>query len=341
MIVAAIDEAVTAGATRVAACDVVGLSVRTLERWRGAHTADARHGPTHAPANRITEAERRALCATVTAVAYRDLSPHQIVPKLADEGIYLASESTMYRVLRAEDLLTRRGRARAPVVRYVASHIAHGPNQVWSWDITYLPTPVKGVFLYLYLLMDVWSRKIVGAHVYATEEAVHAAALFTRTCERAALNPKGLVLHADNGGPMKASTMVARLESLGVLPSFSRPRVSNDNPFSEALFRTLKYCPAYPTKPFADLAAAQAWVDAFAHWYNHEHQHSAIRFVTPEDRHAGREPAILAARHRVYERARTKHPARWSGTTRDWAPVTTVRLNPTKEDLVAQVRDAA
>ncbi len=341
MIVADIEAAVTAGAARAAACTLVGLSVRTLERWRGAHPTDARHGPNHVPANHYSDAERRAICTTVTALAYRDLSPHQIVPRLADQGIYLASESTIYRVLRAEHLLTHRGRAKAPVARVVTAQIAHGPNQVWSWDITYLPTPVRGQFFYLYLIMDVWSRKIVGQHVYDTESAAHAAALFTRTCQRASLDPRGLVLHADNGGPMKASTMVATLERLGVLPSFSRPRVSNDNPFSEALFRTLKYCPAYPSQPFADLAAATEWVDRFVAWYNHDHQHSAIRFVTPEDRHTGRETAILAARQQVYEAARVKHPERWSGTTRNWAPVTTVRLNPTRDDLLDQVRDAA
>ena len=341
MIVADIEAAVTAGAARAPACALVGISVRTVERWRGAHPTDARHGPKHVPANTYSAAERRAICATVTALAYRDLSPHQIVPRLADQGVYLASESTIYRVLRAEDLLTRRGRAKAPVARLVTAQIAHGPNQVWSWDITYLPTPVRGVFLYLYLILDVWSRKIVGAHVYDTESAAHAAALFTRTCQRAALDPRGLVLHADNGGPMKASTMVVTLERLGVLPSFSRPGVSNDNPFSEALFRTLKYCPAYPSTPFRDLAAATAWVDHFVHWYNHTHQHSAIRFVTPEARHTGRERAILAARQQVYERAREHRPDRWSGATRNWTPVTTVRLNPTKGDLVDQARDAA
>ena len=341
MIVADIDAAVTAGAARAPACALVGISVRTVERWRGAHPTDARHGPKHTPANTYSDAERRAICATVTALAYRDLSTHQIVPRLADQGVYLASESTIYRVLRAADLLTRRGRAKAPVVRVVAAQIAHGPNQVWSWDITYLPTPVRGVFLYLYLILDVWSRKIVGAHVYDTESATHAAALFTRTCQRVALDPRGLVLHADNGGPMKASTMVVTLERLGVLPSFSRPRVSNDNPFSEALFRTLKYCPAYPSRPFVDLAAANAWVDRFVQWYNHDHQHSAIRFVTPEDRHTGRELAILAARQQVYARAQQTHPARWSGPMRNWAPVLTVRLNPTKDDLLDQVRDAA
>ena len=341
MIVAEMQVAIDAGARRAAACAVVGLSVRTVERWRGAHPTDDRHGPHHVPANKYTDAERRTICATVTALAYRDLSPHQIVPRLADQGVYLASESTIYRVLRAEHMLTRRGRAKAPVVRLVMAQIAHGPNQVWSWDITYLPTPVRGVFLYLYLILDVWSRKIVGAHVYDTESAVHAAALFTRTCHRAQLDPHGLVLHADNGGPMKASTMVVTLERLGVLPSFSRPGVSDDNPISEALFRTLKYCPAYPHKPFVDLAAATTWVDTFVSWYNHDHQHSAIRFVTPEDRHTGREHTILAARQRLYQRAKQKHPARRSGATRNWTPVKTVRLNPTKDDRLDQVRDAA
>ena len=341
MIVTLIEEAVGAGARRQPACTQLGLSVRTVERWRGAHPADARHGPRHAPANKYSDAERRAICATVTALASRDLSPHQIVPRLADRGQFLASESTIYRVLRERDVLTRRGRAKAPVVRCVAAQIAHGPNQVWSWDITYLPTPVRGVFLSLYLILDVWSRKIVGAHVYDTESAAHAAARFTRTCQRAQLDPRGLVLHADNGGPMKASTMVATLELLGVLPSFSRPRVSNDTPFSEALFRTLKYCPAYPSGPCADCAAAAAWVARFVQWYNHDHQHSAIRFVTPEERHTGRATAILAQRHRVYERARQKHPERWSGATRNWTPVTTVRLNPTRDELVDQERRAA
>lgn len=175
MIIADIETAVVAGARRGAACTVVGLSARTLERWRGTHPTDERHGCKHAPANRYTDADRRRICTTVTQRAYRDLSPHQIVPRLADAGVFLASESTIYRVLRAEDLLARRGRARAPVVRVVPAQIAHGPNQVWSWDITYLPTAVRGRFLYLYLMLDVWSRKIVAAHLYDTESAAHAA----------------------------------------------------------------------------------------------------------------------------------------------------------------------
>ncbi|MDA1196207.1 MAG: IS3 family transposase, partial [Planctomycetota bacterium] len=326
-----LEEAVTAGARRAPACQVLGLSVRTVERWRGAHpgaSEDARHGPRHAPANKLSIAERRTLLDAANAVGYRELSPHQIVPRLADLGRYLGSESTLYRVLRAEELLAHRGRTKPPIRRPPRAHIATQPAQVWSWDITYLKTPVRGLFFYLYLMMDVWSRKIVGWNVYDVESAALAAALFTATCGRHHLDPRGIVLHADNGGPMKGATMVVTLERLGVLASFSRPSVSNDNPFSESLFRTLKYRPEYPTQPFADLAAARDWVRAFVRWYNSEHLHSAIRFVTPDDRHAGRDLARLTARQLVYERARDANPARWSGATRNWTPILVVALNP-------------
>ncbi|MGH7654736.1 MAG: transposase, partial [Gemmatimonadaceae bacterium] len=205
---------------------------------------------------------------------------------------------------------------------------ATGPDQVWSWDITYLKTPVRGLYCYLYLMLDIWSRKIVGWQVYDVESADCAAALFTDTCAAHRLDPRGIVLHADNGGPMKGATMLVTLERLGVLPSFNRPRVSNDNAFSESLFRTLKYRPEYPAQPFADLAAARAWVGQFVHWYNTVHLHSAIRFVTPAARHAGRDTAQLRARQAVYAAARARHPARWSRATRNWTPIPIVTLNP-------------
>jgi putative transposase len=331
MIRVLIEEAVVAGARRAPACQLVGLSARSVERWRAGpdDTAeDARHGPRHAPANKLSSAERRTLLDTVNAATFRELTPHQIVPRLADLGCYLASESTIYRVLRAEQLLAHRGRAKAPVRRAPRAHIATGPDQVWTWDITYLRTPVRGLFLYLYLMMDIWSRKVVGWAVHEVEAADLAATLFTATCRAHHLDPRGIVLHADNGGPMKGATMVVTLERLGVLASFSRPNVSNDNPFSESLFRTLKYRPEYPTQPFVDLAAARTWVGTFVRWYNTTHLHSAIRFVTPEDRHAGRDTALLAARHAVYAAARTRRPERWSGRTRNWDPITDVTLNP-------------
>ena len=165
--------------------------------------------------------------------------------------------------------------------------------------------------------------------VYEAESAELAAGLIEGQCAALGLDPQGLVLHADNGGPMKGATMVATLERLGsILASFSRPSVSDDNPYSEALFRTLKYRPEYPDQPFEDVAAARAWVEAFVRWYNTAHLHSGIRFVTPEDRHSGREAAILAGRRALYERARAAHPERWSRGPRCWTPVERVYLNP-------------
>ncbi|MGH7620903.1 MAG: IS3 family transposase, partial [Gemmatimonadaceae bacterium] len=306
---------------------------RTLERWRAGADVDARHGPHHVPANALTPAERCGILTVVTSAAYRDLSPHQIVPQLADAGRYLGSESTIYRILRDERLLHHRGRAKAPERRPPRTHVATGPNQLWTWDITYLTTPVRGVFVYLYLMLDVWSRKIVGCAVHTREAAEHAAGLFRTICRTARLDPCGIVLHADNGGPMKGATMLATLEHLGVLASFSRPGVSNDNAYSESLFRTMKYRPDYPRQPFADLAAASAWVTAFVRWYNTQHLHSAIQFVTPDDRHAGRDTALLAARRAVYARAQRRHPERWSGAARHWNPVHAVRLNPEHDQL--------
>lgn len=325
---ALIEEAVANGARRAPACAVLGVSVRTLERWRAGAVEDGRQGPRTRPANALTAAERATLLATVNSAPYCDLSPHQIVPRLADAGQYLASESTMYRVLREAQQLAHRGRTAVPQRRATPSHEATGPNQVWSWDITYLKRPVRGMFWYLYLILDIWSRKIVGWTVEATESSAHAAALFRATCAVATHDPNGIVLHADNGGPMKGATMLATLERLGVLASFSRPGVSNDNPFSEALFRTAKYRPDFPREPFADLAHASAWVAAFVQWYNHEHRHSAIRFVTPAQRHDGLDVAVLAQRARVYADAKAQQPARWSGATRDWSPITAVALNP-------------
>lgn len=229
----------------------------------------------------------------------------------------------MYRVLRAEGELTPRGRARPPVRREAPSHRATGPSQVWSWDIPYLLSPVRGVFFYLYLIVDIWSRRIMGRAVHTEESQEHAAALIAAALIAAAalaagVDPGTLILHSDNGGPMRGRTTLAMLYDLGIRASFSRPRVSDDNPFSEALFRTLKYVPQYPRKPFESADATRAWVQTFVPWYNGQHLHSGIGFVTPEARHRGGDGAQLAARRAVYEAARAKHPSRWSGATRAW-----------------------
>jgi putative transposase len=329
MIIALVDEAVNAGARRKVACGELGLDVRTLERWSGEAAEDQRRAAKGPPVNKLTRKERDEVLRIVNSPRYRDLSPNQIVPLLADEeGRYVASERTIYRILNEEDLLHHRSRAKPPMRRKPLEHNATGPNQVWSWDITYLKSPIAGKFFYLYLFVDVWSRKIVGWEVHEEESAEHAALLFETICQLSGIDPSGLVLHADNGGPMKGATMVATLERLGVLTSFSRPRVSDDNPYSEALFRTLKYRPEYPTKPFVDVEAARAWVSSFVGWYNTEHLHSGIRFVTPNDRHEGRDVEVLARRIAVYEAAQGAHPERFKNGTRDWSRIEEVRLNP-------------
>lgn len=342
MTLAAIDEAVKNGATLEQACEGVGLSVRTVQRWRSPRTVeDRRAGPRRSPKNKLTASERKRVLELVNSEEFRDLSPKQIVPRLADKGIYVASEATLYRILREEGQLTHRGLARPGTKRPKVEHLASRPNQVWSWDITYLRGPIRGTFLYL--VVDVFSRRIMGWDVCAEESMEKAAALIRRACAVNGVDPKGLVLHSDNGGPMKGSTMLATLQWLGIVPSFSRPSVSDDNAFSEALFRTLKYRPSYPAKGFDSTESACAWVERFIAWYNGEHRHSGIKFVTPDERHFGREQQVLAARKAVYERARGARPERWSRTTRNWTAAGPVRLNPigSSPEVQTQIPEAA
>lgn len=268
------------------------------------------------------------MLAVVNSRRFRDLSPKQIVPQLADDGIFLASESTVYRLLRANGQLEHRGRARPATHRRPDELVATGPNQVWCWDITWLASPIRGKFFYCYMIVDLFSRKIVGRAVHDTESDVHAAVLIAAVCAAEGVQRDQLVIHSDNGGPMKGATMLATLQQLGVAASFSRPGVSDDNPYAEALFRTLKYRPEYPSRPFASTDAACAWVDRFVHWYNTEHLHSAIGFVTPDQRHRGVDAAILHSRTVVYETARQRCPQRWSTKCRSWDRIATVTLNP-------------
>ena len=178
------------------------------------------------------------------------------------------------------------------------------------------------------MILDVFSRKIVGAEVFDAENMANSATVIERAVLREQLLHRPLILHADNGSPMKGSTLHATLERLGVTPSHSRPRVSDDNAYSEALFRTCKYRPDYPASGFDGIEEAREWVMAFVRWYNEEHRHSAIRFVTPAQRHAGEDVAILKRRHEIYQQRRAEHPQRWSGSTRNWKPVGKVWLNP-------------
>ena len=333
MMLGLLDEAVADGARLAPACEVIGLDPRTVQRWKLQGIGeDRRAGPMTKPRNALSPVEEAKVLDLANSPRYRDKSPKQIVPLLADEGVYLASESTMYRILRNENQVRHRAFSRHPEKRHrPEAHIATAPNQVWSWDITYLKSTVRGSFYYLYMVLDIWSRKIVGFEVHDVECTEFAARLLEKAFLAEGASKGALVLHSDNGSPMKGATMLAKLQELGVAMSFSRPSVSNDNPFSESAFRTAKYRPDYPVRPFASIAEARAWACSFVSWYNEQHLHSSIRFVTPSDRHEGHQASILEARAKVYARARRRHPERWRGAVRNWSPVPTVTLNPTPD----------
>lgn len=336
-LVADIVQARQDGARLDLACAELGLSARTFERWQrmGEVCADARPAATRpTPSHKLNEQERKQVLEVCHEPRFADLPPAQIVPRLADEGVYLASESSFYRILREQQEQQHRGRAKAPTSSEPQRHVAHGPNEVWSWDVTYLPSPVRGMFFYLYAIIDLFSRKLIAWEVYAREGGEEAAALVERACWRERQRKdKPLVLHADNGAAQKAHTLKSKLETLGITPSHSRPGVSDDNAHIEAWFRTCKYAPGYPPNGFENIEMAQQWVLKFVTWYNGVHLHSGLSYVTPNQRHDGSAEAILQQRRTLYAQARERHPLRWKGATRTWQLNDEVWLNPpSKQD---------
>ena len=329
-----INNAVAQGARKRIACELLGIAIRTIERWEKEGVIDQRKGAKRHIVNKLTEEERTLVLTTANSPEYCDLSPGQIVPSLADKSIYIASESSFYRILRKEKQLTHRGRTKPRTHKKSHTHKATGANQLWSWDITYLPSQVRGMYFYLYLIMDVYSRKIVGWSIHDEQNAAHAANLIQQSCIDEGIRKNILVLHSDNGGPMKGSSMLAMLEKLGVTASFSRPSVSDDNPFSESLFKTLKYHRLFPVERFETLFDARAWTIKFAAWYNDIHMHSGLKFITPNQRHLGADRAIMEKRHDVYQKAKERNPHRWSGSTRNWELPAFVTLNANKKNKV-------
>jgi putative transposase len=330
----ALDESQANGASLKEACEMLNLGVRTIQRWRKDRDAeDMRMGPKTEPKNKLSKRERAWVLEVMNQPAYRDLPPSQIVPRLADTGIYVASEATMRRLLREHGLDGHRGRKRpGRQITKPKEKASDAPGQVFSWDITYLRSPIRGEYFYLYMMLDVWSRKIIG-HVVNEAENSDLAAEFVDGVYRREGSPQSLILHQDNGSPMIGATLLATLQNLQIQPSYSRPSVSNDNPYSESAFGTMKTRPSYPTAPFVNIEAARAWVDAFVAWYNDEHRHSSIGFVTPSERHRGQSEQLLMKRRCVYEAAKERNPRRWSGETRTWKAPKEVFLNPDKETL--------
>jgi len=320
------EEAIKSGARQSKACEILDISTRTIKRWADKPDGDQRSSVKKEPANKMSEQEEQQIVSICCSERFRDLSPPEIVAILAEEGVYIASESTMYRVLRKRGLLKHRTESKPGTKSKKPEELkATGPNQVLSWDITYLKTIIKGQFLYLYLFEDIWSRLIVAWEVHAYESGEVASEIMKGLHREQCL--QGVHLHSDNGSPMKSATMLATLQKLGVSPSFSRPQVSNDNPYPESLFRTLKYNVGYP-KSFETIEEARAWVAKFVQWYNNEHRHSKIKYVTPMQRHTGEDKEILEKRKKTYEEARRRNPHRWSREIRNWDHIDTVYLNP-------------
>jgi len=327
-VIALIDEACQAGARLRKACEVLGLSARTVQRWRKPDALeDRRKESSKTPGNKISEVDRQVILNLVNSDKYKDMNPHQIVADLADQGRYVVSECTMYRIMKEKGQATHRQGSKPRKHKKPMELTATAPNQVWTWDITYLPSPVKGEFFYLYMVLDLYSRKIVSWQVHDREDATLASGLIREACHLEGISNDQIVLHSDNGSPMKGATMLATLQQLGVMPSFSRPSVKNDNPYSESLYKTLKYRPWYPQGAFRGLEEARDWVEGFVRWYNQEHRHSKLEYVTPNQRHTGQDKLILAHRRAVYQRAKNKNPERWSGQTRKWTAPAEVILN--------------
>ena len=263
------------------------------------------------PPNKLSTVERAEILAVLNSPEFVDLAPLQVYAKLLDAGIYLGSVSTFYRVLEEnKQVKERRALAKHPA-RAIPELVATAPGQVLSWDITKLAGPVKGKYFDCYLMLDIHSRFIVGAHVHATESAVLAVEMMK---EIFGIHGVPQVVHADRGTSMTSKTVAALLSDLEVTRSHSRPRVSNDNPYSESMFKTMKYGPTFPER-FGSLGDARAFISGFVDWYNHDHQHSGIGFHTPANVHYGFADGVAQKRSLTLAAARAKHPHRFNTTT--------------------------
>lgn len=329
-----INSAIASGARKAIACKTIGVSVRTIQRWYSDKSKQVFEDerPTAfrpTPANKLSAEERKLILETCNSNEYASYPPGYIVPTLADEGSYIGSESTFYRVLNENGQLAQRAPTKLRVNNSkLKEKIATKPNQLWTWDISYLATLTRGQHYYLYMIVDIFSRKIVGAEVYAQELGELAADVLQRAVWSEKCVNHGITLHSDNGAPMRSFTMQAKMRDLGVASSYSRPRVSNDNPYSESLFRTTKYHHTWPKDGFKNIVEAREWVDNFTYWYNNIHKHSGIKYVTPAQRHNGLDGELLQKRRETYLAAQQKNPNRWRNEIRNWDYIDEVSLNP-------------
>ena len=290
------------------ACEALGVSRATF--YRRQRPRPERQQPRPTPARALCEAEREHILDVLASPRFVDRSPGEVVATLLDEGQYLCSERTMYRVLAASAPVRERRRQREHPPYTKPELVATGPNQTWSWDITKLLGPTKWTYFYLYVLLDIFSRYVVGWMVADRENSALAGRFIEESCVKQGVQPQVLTLHSDRGAPMTSKCTAQLLAALGVTRSLSRPQVSDDNPFSEAQFKTLKYHPSFPGR-FSGIDHTTAFCRTFFPWYNTEHRHGGISMLTPHDVHHGRAPTMLAQRQRTLENAWTTHPERF------------------------------
>jgi len=270
---------------------------------------DRRKGSTRHVPHRFSLEEEQALYDTANLQRFKDQTAEQIVAKLAEEEIYLGSPSTLYRVLKKRKALEHRQETKKPRPGSKPTPIyVTAPNQVWAWDITWLKTDVKGLFKYAYTIIDLFDRTVVGWSIEDNESDEHATELFTRVIRDKKVVPQ--IVHADNGNPMRGVTLAAFLDKLFISRSYSRPRCSNDNAFIESWHKTLKHTVGYP-KFFTSLEHARTWYADFVHWYNNDHQHSGLAYVTPMQRRTGEAEAIYQRRDDTLQAAKARNPSRW------------------------------
>lgn len=315
------------------ACRALGVPRSQWYRARArasAEPARSRALPSNAAARALSAEERATVLAVLNSPRFVDQAPREVYARLLDEGRYLCSWRQMYRVLAAHaQVRERRDQLRHPA--YARPELlASQPNTVWSWDITKLLGPHAWMYYYLYVVLDIFSRYVVGWMVASQESAALAHDLIAASCAKQGIRPGQLVLHADRGAPMLSKSLAQLLVDLGVAPSHARPHVSDDNPYSEAQFKTLKYRPDYPAR-FGSQADAVQWARGFFPWYNHEHHHTALALLTPADVHYGRAAVIIARREEVLRQAYERHPARFAkGVPHHPSLPTAVWINPPK-----------
>ncbi|HHU36675.1 MAG TPA: IS3 family transposase [Treponema sp.] len=321
------------GIVRIAVlCTYVGISERTIQRWNQNGIDDKRKGAPKQVVRKLSEEERDKIYCIACSEEYKDLNAHEVCNSLLDKGIYLASESSFYRILRERKALTHRSETKEGVSRKKPDELkVTGKNQVWMWDITWIKTSVQGLYYYAYVIEDLFDRSIVGWAIYENESDEHAKELFSSIIQKEQAYPN--YIHSDNGNAMKGITLVAFYYRLGIIPSFSRPRVSDDNPYIESFFKTLKYKCTYP-RFFTDLDHARKWFADFIDWYNKRHMHSGLQYVTPAQKRNGEHHSIFANRNDVIEAAKRKHPERWGNReTQKYMVNHQEVLNPTRKDV--------